>query len=309
MTYAIETHALRRAFGDVTAVDGLNLAVPEGSVFGFLGPNGAGKTTTIRMLLGLIAPDAGEIHLNGENLRRARAMALSGVGAIVESPALYPNLTGREIMVMAARLSRRPIKEALELLERLQLTAAMNRRVSDYSLGMRQRLALARAMLGEPRLLILDEPTNGLDPAGIADMRDLIKALPSTLGATVFLSSHLLSEIEQTATHCALINKGRLLFQDRLERFAETLSPTLVIETDQPERLVNHFNAQNIQVDRIGSQVRAQLALDDSARAQLIARLVRDGFAISGVWVERPTLEDFFLQQTRQTDAESEPVS
>ena len=309
MTYAIETHALRRAFGDVTAVDGLNLAVPEGSVFGFLGPNGAAKTTTIRMLLGLIAPDAGEIHLNGENLRRARAMALSGVGAIVESPALYPNLTGREIMVMAARLSRRPIKEALELLERLQLTAAMNRRVSDYSLGMRQRLALARAMLGEPRLLILDEPTNGLDPAGIADMRDLIKALPSTLGATVFLSSHLLSEIEQTATHCALINKGRLLFQDRLERFAETLSPTLVIETDQPERLVNHFNAQNIQVDRIGSQVRAQLALDDSARAQLIARLVRDGFAISGVWVERPTLEDFFLQQTRQTDAESEPVS
>lgn len=309
MTYAIETHALRRAFGDVTAVDGLNLAVPEGSVFGFLGPNGAGKTTTIRMLLGLIAPDAGEIHLNGENLRQARAMALSGVGAIVESPALYPNLTGREIMVMAARLSRRPIKEALELLERLQLTAAMNRRVSDYSLGMRQRLALARAMLGEPRLLILDEPTNGLDPAGIADMRDLIKALPSTLGATVFLSSHLLSEIEQTATHCALINKGRLLFQDRLERFAETLSPTLVIETDQPERLVNHFNAQNIQVDRIGSQVRAQLALDDSARAQLIARLVRDGFAISGVWVERPTLEDFFLQQTRQTDAESEPVS
>lgn len=309
MTYAIETHALRRAFGDVTAVDGLNLAVPEGSVFGFLGPNGAGKTTTIRMLLGLIAPDAGEIHLNGENLRQARAKALSGVGAIVESPALYPNLTGREIMVMAARLSRRPIKEALELLERLQLTAAMNRRVSDYSLGMRQRLALARAMLGEPRLLILDEPTNGLDPAGIADMRDLIKALPSTLGATVFLSSHLLSEIEQTATHCALINKGRLLFQDRLERFAETLSPTLVIETDQPERLVNHFNAQNIQVDRIGSQVRAQLALDDSARAQLIARLVRDGFAISGVWVERPTLEDFFLQQTRQTDAESEPVS
>lgn len=309
MTYAIETHALRRAFGDVTAVDGLNLAVPEGSVFGFLGPNAAGKTTTIRMLLGLIAPDAGEIHLNGENLRQARAMALSGVGAIVESPALYPNLTGREIMVMAARLSRRPIKEALELLERLQLTAAMNRRVSDYSLGMRQRLALARAMLGEPRLLILDEPTNGLDPAGIADMRDLIKALPSTLGATVFLSSHLLSEIEQTATHCALINKGRLLFQDRLERFAETLSPTLVIETDQPERLVHHFNAQNIQADRIGSQVRAQLALDDSARAQLIARLVRDGFAISGVWVERPTLEDFFLQQTRQTDAESEPVS
>ena len=193
MNLAIETAGLSRAFGSVTAVDGVDLQVPEGSVFGFLGPNGAGKTTTIRMLLGLISASAGTVRINGEDLGAARSAALSGVGAIVESPALYPNLTGRDIMAMAARLGGRSSGEAREMIDQVGLTAAANRRVSGYSLGMRQRLALAHAMLGKPRLLILDEPTNGLDPAGIADMRELIRALPRRLGATVFLSSHLRS--------------------------------------------------------------------------------------------------------------------
>ena len=138
------------------------------------------------MLLGLIAPDDGDIHLNGHDRSRSRSEALSGVGAIVESPALYPNLTGREILTLAARLSGRPVKQGLEALERVSLEGTMDRKVSGYSLGMRQRLALARAMMGNPRLLILDEPTNGLDPAGIADMRALICSLPRTLGAWCF---------------------------------------------------------------------------------------------------------------------------
>lgn len=298
MTFAIQTKALCRAFGGVKAVDGLDLKVPEGAVFGFLGPNGAGKTTTIRMLLGLIAPDAGDIHLNGCNLVRNRSEALSGVGAIVESPALYPNLTGREILTLAARLSGRPVKQGLEALEQVSLVEAMDRKVSGYSLGMRQRLALARAMMGQPRLLILDEPTNGLDPAGIADMRDLICALPETLGATVFLSSHLLSEIEQMATHCALLDRGRLVFQDRLETLSDAAPSTLLIQTDKPKALAQHFLDQNILADCEEDQVRIQLSLSVPERQDLIRSLTQDGYGISEFRMQKPTLETLFLGLT-----------
>ncbi len=298
MSHAIETTGLSRAFGSVTAVDGVDLQVPEGSVFGFLGPNGAGKTTTIRMLLGLISPSAGAIRINGEDLGAARSAALSGVGAIVESPALYPNLTGWDIMAMAARLAGRASGEARDMIDQVGLTAAANRRVSGYSLGMRQRLALARAMLGEPRLLILDEPTNGLDPAGIADMRELIRALPQRLGATVFLSSHLLSEIEQTATHCALIDNGRLVFQDRLSRLSDKAPTVLAIETNRPEALARRFLETGVQADREGHIVRAQIDLNEAERADLAAALIGEGYAVSGLWTERPTLEALFLKLT-----------
>lgn len=298
MSFAIQTKALCRAFGGVKAVDGLDLKVPEGAVFGFLGPNGAGKTTTIRMLLGLIAPDAGDIHLNGCNLVRNRSEALSGVGAIVESPALYPNLTGREILTLAARLSGRPVKQGLAALEQVSLIEAMDRKVSGYSLGMRQRLALARAMMGQPRLLILDEPTNGLDPAGIADMRDLICALPETLGATVFLSSHLLSEIEQMATHCALLDRGRLVFQDRLETLSDAAPSTLIIKTDKPQALTQHFLDQAILAECEEDQVRIQLSLSIPERQDLVRSLTQDGFGISEFRMQKPTLETLFLGLT-----------
>lgn len=298
MSLAIETAGLSRAFGSVTAVDGVDLQVPEGSVFGFLGPNGAGKTTTIRMLLGLISPSAGAIRINGEDLGAARSAALSGVGAIVESPALYPNLTGRDIMAMAARLAGRTSGEARDMIDQVGLADAANRPVSGYSLGMRQRLALARAMLGEPRLLILDEPTNGLDPAGIAGMRELIRALPERLGATVFLSSHLLSEIEQTATHCALIDNGRLVFQDRLSRLSDKAPTVLAIETNRPEALAKRFLETGVQADREGHIVRAQIELNEAQRADLAAALIGEGYAVSGLWTERPTLEALFLKLT-----------
>ncbi|WP_306017422.1 ABC transporter ATP-binding protein [Oceanicaulis sp. MMSF_3324] len=298
MSFAIQTHNLRRTFKGVTAVDRLDLAVPEGSVFGFLGPNGAGKTTSIRMLLGLIAPDAGDIHLNGHDLSRSRSEALSGVGAIVESPALYPNLTGREILTLAARLSGRPVKQGLDALEHVSLVGAMDRKVSGYSLGMRQRLALARAMMGSPRLLILDEPTNGLDPAGIADMRALICSLPKTLGATVFLSSHLLSEIELMATHCALLDQGRLVFQDRLEKLSDAAPARLVIETDAPDALAQHFARQDIPAEREQDLVRIPLSLSAQERQDLVRALVQEGIGVSGLHQEKPTLESLFLGLT-----------
>ncbi len=298
MSLAVQTSGLSRAFGTVTAVDGVDLAVPEGSVFGFLGPNGAGKTTTIRMLLGLIKPSAGSIRLNGEDLAARRSAALSGVGAIVESPALYPNLTGWETVMMAARLAGLPRSEARDRLDQVGLTGAADRRVSGYSLGMRQRLALARAMLGRPRLLILDEPTNGLDPAGIADMRQLIRDLPRQLGATVLLSSHLLSEIEQTATHCALIDHGRLVFQDRLARLSDKAPVIIALETDKPAQLARRFLEDGVHADRDGPVVRAQLDLDAGSRAGLVSALVSEGYAVSGVWTERPGLEAVFLKLT-----------
>lgn len=298
MTYTIETQGLCRAFGDVTAVDGLNLAVPEGSVFGFLGPNGAGKTTSIRMLLGLIASDAGEVRLNDCSLAQNRSQALAGVGAIVEGPALYPNLTGREILTLSARLSGRPVRHALEQLERVQLVDAMDRQVSEYSLGMRQRLALARAMMGHPRLLILDEPTNGLDPAGIADMRALIRSLPETLGATVFLSSHLLSEIEQIATHCALMDKGKMVFQDRLERLTDAAPAMLAIETDRPALLARRFLDQGVHAQADDSWVRATISLSAEDRRALVRDLIKNDIGVSALRVEKPTLETLFLRLT-----------
>jgi ABC-type multidrug transport system ATPase subunit len=298
MNWAIETHGLSRSFGQVTAVSDLRLQVPTGSVFGFLGPNGAGKTTTIRMLLDLIKPSAGDIALNGHSIRTARTAALSGVGAIVESPALYPNLTGLETLNLAAGLSGHTSAEVHERLDQVGLSAAARRRVGGYSLGMRQRLALARAMLGSPKLLILDEPTNGLDPAGIADMRQLIRALPETLGATVFLSSHLLSEIEQTATHCALVDRGRLLLQGTLESLMDKAPTRLAIETDRPEALTHRFLEQNRHAEHLDGIVRVDGQFDPGARSQLVAALTSEGFGISGLWVERASLEDLFLTLT-----------
>ncbi|MGJ3231270.1 MAG: ABC transporter ATP-binding protein [Oceanicaulis sp.] len=298
MGYALETRDLCRSFGEVTAVDQVSLAVPERSVFGFLGPNGAGKTTTIRMLLGLIRPDHGAILIGGIDVRARRSRALRGVGAIVESPALYPNLTGRETVRMAARLLGATAREAEVQLERVGLGDAADRLVGGYSLGMRQRLALARAMIGEPGLLILDEPTNGLDPAGIAEMRELIRALPDLIGATVFLSSHMLGEIEQTATHCALIDRGRLVFQNRLEVLADTAPHTLAIETDRPAALTERFLNQSIHAHRDGNVVRARLELDREGRAALTRALTAEGYGVSGLWTERASLERLFLTLT-----------
>ncbi len=211
--YVIETRALSRRFGAQVAVDDLNLLVPSAGVYGFLGPNGAGKTTAIRMLLGLIRPDAGEVRLFGQPLNSKHRVLMSRVGALVEAPSLYAHLTGRENLEVTRRLLGSPRHLIDVALETIKLTRDANRRVREYSLGMRQRLGLALALLNKPELLILDEPTNGLDPAGIHEMRDLIRRLPEEFGVTVFLSSHLLSEVEQIAGHIGIIHESKLLFQ------------------------------------------------------------------------------------------------
>ena len=207
---AIETRNLHKAFGSVEAVKALELTVPVGTVFGFLGPNGAGKTTFMRLLLGLLRPDEGEVRLFGQSLSVNRKAALAKVGALIERPCIYPHLTGEQNLSVTSDLLGAPRSEIDRVLQTVGLEYARKRRAGGYSLGMRQRLGLARALLGKPRLLILDEPMNGLDPDSIVAMRELIRTLPETDDCTVFVSSHVLSEVEKMVDHAAILEAGRL---------------------------------------------------------------------------------------------------
>ena len=214
----IETHDLCKQYGNALRVAYLDLDVPEGSVYGFLGPNGAGKSTTLKMILGLVRPTAGSIRVLGKSMdSKNRLAVLRQVGSLIESPSYYGHLTGEENLRIVQTLRGVPEKNIREVLQIVRLDGQRGKKVAHYSLGMKQRLGLAAALLGYPKLLILDEPTNGLDPAGIQEMRELICELPERFGMTVVVSSHLLSEIDQMADHVAIIRDGELVFQDTLE--------------------------------------------------------------------------------------------
>jgi ABC-type multidrug transport system ATPase subunit len=278
-------------------VKGLELAVPQGSVYAFLGPNGAGKTTTIRMLLGLIRPTDGDVHLFSQSLRGNRRDLLRRVGALVEGPSLYPHLTGRENLELTRRLIDATKAQRDRALHIVRLTDAADRLVKTYSTGMKQRLGLALALLADPELLILDEPTNGLDPAGIHEMRDLICDLPAQ-GTTVFLSSHLLNEVEQVATHIGIIRQGRLLFQGTLDELHAQVEKQLTLEVDQPQRAKGVLAAAGWQVKSNGNHRMVVAANGLSDAAMINAQLVGDGVNIYHLNLEQPTLEDMFLSLT-----------
>lgn len=229
---AIETSSLTRSFGSCIAVDRIDLRVPRGTIYGFLGPNGAGKTTTIRLLLGLLRPDSGSILLEGEILTRDRRDMMRRIGALVETPTLYPHLTGRENLQLTRRILDVPELRVNASLDVFGLANDAHRLVRTYSLGMRQRLGLALAWLSEPQLLILDEPANGLDPSGIRELRDQIRHFAHDRNVTVFLSSHVLSEVEQLADQIGVICHGRLLFQGRLQDL-QRFQPPLTLVTDR----------------------------------------------------------------------------
>jgi len=214
--HVIETTLLTRTFGARVAVDRVNLRVPAGVIYGFLGPNGAGKTTTIRMLLGLTRPTSGSVRLFGETFSRERRKLLQEVGALVEEPSLYPHLTGRENLEIIRRLRNRSRQDVDALLQQFEFASAARDVVATYSSGMRQTLGLAAACLGQPRLLILDEPTNGLDPGATRKLRALLRGQVERHGVTVFVSSHILGEVEQLADWVGIIDHGRLLFQGTL---------------------------------------------------------------------------------------------
>jgi ABC-2 type transport system ATP-binding protein len=295
----IETSGLIRRFGDLVAVDNLDLCVPRGSVYGFLGPNGAGKTTTIRMLLGLIRPDGGKVHIFGERLDEHRLKLMKRVGALVETPSLYPHLTGRENLEVTRRLIGAPRQQIEQVLATVHLEQAAEHCVKGYSTGMRQRLALALALLGEPDLLILDEPTNGLDPAGIREMRGFLRRLPQAHGVTVFLSSHLLSEVEQIATHIGIVSQGRLLFQGTPDELQAHLDSQVTLGVDRPEAAARTLTEKGWSVGQNGGH-RLHVAVNDRSDVTLInAQLVQGGINVFHLNLEQPSLEDVFLRLTQ----------
>jgi ABC-2 type transport system ATP-binding protein len=295
----IETCGLTRRFGEQLAVDSLNLSVPAAGVYGFLGPNGAGKTTAIRMLLGLIRPNAGEVYLFGQPLLTNRYSLMRRVGALVETPSLYPHLTGRENLEVTRRLlgaSRALIDLALNT---VGLMKDANRRVREYSLGMRQRLGLALALLNKPELLVLDEPTNGLDPAGIHEMRDLIRRLPRESGITVFLSSHLLSEVEQIASHIGIIHEGHLLFQGTLAELQAKQQTELTVGVKQLDQAIDCLKRAGWTVQRRADELLTVAARSPEDAVRINSLLVDHRLEVFHLALAQVSLEDIFLTLTR----------
>ncbi len=294
--FVIETHGLCRSFDGRQVIDNLNLRVPAGSVYGFLGPNGAGKTSTIRMLLGLLRPDSGSIRLF-EGRRSGRA-ALARIGTLVESPSVYPHLTGEENLRHACLLKDVPRADISRVLTIAGLAADARRLVRTYSLGMRQRLGLAQALLGHPDLVILDEPTNGLDPCGIHEFRMLLRDMPAQHGITVFLSSHLLAEIEQVAGFLGILSFGQLQFQGTQEELKAHREPVIRIGVQRSE------DAARI-LAQLGYRTTAEPPDSVLVRASGIAdavdvnrHLVERGFAVHSLATEQPSLEHMFLHLT-----------
>ena len=232
----IVTDSLTKKYKTKAVVDQIDLRIPGGSIYGFLGPNGAGKSTTLKMLLGLVKPTEGHIQIFGKEINsKNRLTILSETGSLIEAPAYYGHLSGKENLQIVCTLKNVPEKEIQRVLHIVRMEEQQNKKVCQYSLGMKQRLGLAAALLGNPKLLLLDEPTNGLDPAGIQEMRELIVRLPSTLGITVLISSHLLSEMDQMATHVGIINQGELIFQDGLSVLHRHSRSCLLLSTsDNP---------------------------------------------------------------------------
>ena len=297
MAAAIETEGLIRRFGRHLAVDAVSMTVPEQAVYGFLGRNGAGKTTTLKMLLGLLKPTAGSARICGVDVGRDRIGAARKVGALLEAHGFYGNLTGRENLDLTRVLLGLPAPEIDRVLEVVDMTAHDRRRVSDYSLGMRQRLGLARAMLGAPPVLILDEPTNGLDPDGIADMRRFLKSLPERTGATVLLSSHLLGEIEQIATHVGIVHEGRLVLEGELAALKADIAPEIAVRVDDPVRARQVLDARDLPTAEEGGALLIRLRPGDDpdrASAVLNRALVEQGIAVFAIGPRARSLEGIY---------------
>jgi ABC-2 type transport system ATP-binding protein len=306
---AIHTAGLTRHFGDVRAVEEVSVRVPRGSVYGFLGPNGAGKTTTIRMLLGLTRPDHGEIRVFGQPLTRAnRRTVLRRIGAMVETPSLYPHLTGRENLRVTQELLAANRSRIDHVLRIVGMTRDAHRLVKSYSHGMRQRLGIALALVGEPDLLILDEPTNGLDPAGIHDMRELIRGFPADHGITVLLSSHLLAEVEQLASHIGIIGRGHLLFQDTLRQFQTRQRERVIIEVDHPHTAISVLHQAGWTVESTGQPTLTVPVAEHTDTARVAAALVDAGLNLYQLAPTRPSLEELFLDLTRDATLTSPPT-
>lgn len=298
-TAIIETHHLSKKYGSVLRVSDLSLRVPEGCIYGFLGPNGAGKSTTLKMILGLVRPTGGDISVFGLPMSsRRRLRILKQVGSLIESPSYYGHLTGEENLRIVQTMRGVPARHIQEVLEIVRLADQKNKRVAHYSLGMKQRLGLAAALLGYPKLLILDEPTNGLDPAGIQEMRELIKALPARFGMTVLVSSHLLSEIDQMADHVGIIREGELVFQDSLAALHSRSKHHLALRTNDNARAQALLQERHLHVSDEGDGYLTLPLLSDDTTMALVQLMNAQGVGVLRLEERQKSLEDIFLELT-----------
>lgn len=303
MDLAIETHGLVKRFGHRSAVDGIDLAVPRGAVYGFLGPNGSGKTTTIRVLLGLASANSGEIRVLGKDMPRQWASVLPDVGALVEGPGFYPFLSGAANLLRLDSADRHASSSTRrnrvnEALDRVGLGHAAGKKVRAYSLGMKQRLGLANAMLRPRELLVLDEPTNGLDPQGTREVRSLVRSLAAG-GTTVFVSSHLLAEVEQMCTHVGVMSAGRLVAQGPLDELRSAGQAHVLVRTPDVERAAGVLARLGlVPGEAPGRGVIQGNGLDGVEPEEIVAALVADGVRVRGFSVENASLEERFVSLT-----------
>lgn len=297
--FVVETTNLTKKFKGTPVVNQINLQIPKGSIYGFLGPNGAGKTTAIKLLLGLMKETSGSIRIFGKDIKREKIAILRKIGSLVESPSYYGNLTAKENLQLLQRILDVPKERINEVLSIVRLEKDANRPVKSFSLGMKQRLGIASALIGNPDLLILDEPTNGLDPSGIIEMRELIKSLPDRYGVTVVISSHLLSEIDQMATEVGIISKGSLIFQDSIDKLRKKSVNRIQIQTS------NNVSAwKTLLKDGWKGDIEAEFITFPEATnkevAAIIRTLVENNIDVYRVGETKRSLESIFLELTKE---------
>ena len=294
----LEVKNLRKVIGKREIIKDLNFTVKEGEIYGFLGPNGAGKTTTIRMLVGLISQTSGEVKICGVNLRKNKEKALKNVGAVVENPELYKYLSGRENLMQFARIRKVSKQEVEELIKLVGLQDRIDDKVRKYSLGMKQRLGLAAALIGNPKLLILDEPTNGLDPSGIIDFRNIVKSLARKNNMAVFVSSHILSEVQQLCDKVAFINEGIIKAEEEMEKAVygtERESLTLMTNDDE-EKVFKALRNQPFVLtsSKLGNGI--NIVIDSGTAPQLIKALVKEDVLVEEIFKNREGLEQRYME-------------
>lgn len=298
MNAIISTNGLSKKYGDAYRVRQVDLTVYEGEIYGFLGPNGAGKSTTLKMLLGLAKPTSGQILVFGQDLRKHRRSILARTGSLIESPSAYHHLTGLENMRVMQRLRNVPERNVTEALRIVRLEKQKDKKVGHYSLGMKQRLGIAMALMAFPKLLVLDEPTNGLDPAGIGEIRELIRSLPQQYGITVLLSSHLLSEIEQTATSVGIISDGQLAFQGSMEELKSRSRSHIAVRTQNNEAAARLLAAEGLAPSGGGDGYLTFLEWSDAQVAHCNRALVGAGIDVVRIEERKRSLESIFLELT-----------
>lgn len=298
-TYIVETEDLTKTYGAVNSVNQLQMQVGKGEIYGFLGPNGAGKTTTIRMLLGLIKPTTGNIKVFNRDLKTNRIDILREVGSLVESPSYYGHLTGHENLEVIRQMLQVPKKNIDEVLRIVRLEKQKDKLVKQYSLGMKQRLGIAMALLGNPKLLILDEPTNGLDPAGIQEIRELIKQLPKQYDMTVVISSHLLNEMDQIATQVGIINSGQLIFQDKIEVLRKKSQASMKIRVNDVVKAHQILEQHQIHLGLEGDCL-VTYQKEDHLISHINHLLVQQNISVYRIEEEKHTLEEIFLSLTEK---------